>query len=315
MGTTSDDLLTDVRRTGFLPDTMDFSSTDLLAFADAELQTLVAMTIAMGREEQWTTTYDVAITPGKVSYTLPRRALGRAIRAVFIVLEDDTNIELTPVTAPELRQLYYGQTSPVIPRWYAFEADSIRLGAVPASGSYTLRVMYVRQPSRLILAASGVAVVAPATSTTITTAGGSLPATLTTAGAYLDIVSGAEPHDVVAQDIQAVSYSDPTLTVSTYTTSAVASAATNRERDYVCPAEQTVYPPVPGVLWPSLVRGTARAVLDALGDPRAGRMQDLADEARQAARNMMEPRDQTRSKTIRGSSPLRSRGFFRRGWW
>lgn len=309
---TSDDLLAEVRRAIFAPDTSDQSDTDLLAFADQALNTLIAASVRAGRGEHWLTTLDHTVVPGTVEYDMPRRALGRTLRGVMLVSSSGESRALQQVDALRLRETYRSSSTSGTPCWYAFEGEKVRLGVVPSSGTWTLRLFYLWSPPKLIATSGGAAISGVTGSTTVTTALSSLPAAV--GAGYVDVVSGTEPYRVLSADNKVSLFAAPTITFTTSISGLglATPVVANRQPDYVVPAEQSVYPPIPRPMWPALVSETARLALRAVRDPQAASMAVEAQAHLGAARDIMNPRENRASMKIVGSSPMRWVG--RRRW-
>lgn len=326
MARTTTDLLAAVRRAAFLPDASDQSDTDLLALADQELETLVSEAVVSGRGEHWWATEDTAIVPGTATYRLPRRLLGRAVRAVVVVspTATDPELPLAQVDPVELRAAF-PSTLTGTPALFAFEGDFVRLGPIPAASGWTLRVMYVRRPSKLVaVSTTAMAQIYAAPSTTNVRIIETAPSTdLTTALSVLDIVRGQEPYDVLFEDRKtstSQAFSAPNFYFEASTPIVVADIQNlasplkpGTSADWLVQRDQTPLPPVPQVLWTSLVYATAAATLAATRDPGTGAMSARAVAAKNQALAMMAPRDERQTQTIiNPNSALRS--FGRRRW-
>jgi hypothetical protein len=316
---TSDDLITAVKRTGFLPDANDFTDEDILDFADSEMLTLMSMVLKNGRDEFWVKSIDIPLQPGITRYRCPRRALGRALRGVILVSSEGNQWVLDQIDPVAMRLRYASQPNQAIPAWFSLEGDFICLGSSPTIYPQLLiRVLYLVQPSKLVPVEEANPVVS-FTANTINIQppdpGPAYPLYTTNPGDFVDVVSGQDPHDTALVDLEVQSFVAPTITFTeSFSTEGLTTFARSvRSPDYVCPAGTTVYPSIPAVLWTALVRGTTRAVLDSIRDPGAGRMGQLASEAREAAVRTLEPRDMRSSeKIIATNSPL-ALGGFRRG--
>lgn len=324
MARTTTDLLAAVRRAAFLPDASDQSSSDLLAFADQELETLVSDAVVSGRGEHWWATEDTTIVPGTTSYRLPRRLLGRAVRSVSVVpTGTDPEYTLVQVDPTDLRGMF--ATGAVArPSYFAFEGDFVKLGAVPAESGWTLRVHYVMRPSKMVAvdATENTAIYAVVSTTNIRVISTTLGTNVTTANGYVDIVRGSEPYDPVYLDRRvslSTPYSAPNFYFESSTPIVVADIPAGNsptkpgeEPYYLVQRDQTVLPPIPAVLWTSLVYATAAAALGAVRDPGAAQMAARAMAAKTQAMNLMEPRDERQTETIvNPHSGLRTAG---RGW-
>lgn len=309
------ELLAAVRRAAFLPDASDQSSTDLLAFASQEIDTLVSEAIVAGRGEHWYATESTAIVPGALRYRLPRRAIARSVRAVTVVAPQSSTPEygLSQVDPIDLRGLF-SSGSVANPAYFAVEGEFLNLGAVPAESGWTLRVHYIRKPSQLVeRSTTTMARIAAADSPTQLTFYSSDAATLASFGkfSYFDVVRGVEPYDVLYEDLFSSSnYTNPGPTITLYSGRPVVvadftidvfpefGAGGSREANWWFPRDTTIFPQVPSAFWTAIVYATAAAALAATRDPGAVQMSARAAAAKTQAMNLMEPRDQRQTETI-----------------
>lgn len=322
----SDDLLTDVRDTGFLPDASDQDNTVLLRFADKELRGIIAAAVEANRGEHWLRYEDTTIVPGTTRYRLPRRKLGGATRAVTVL--DPSGVALPPlvqVDAIVLRSMFDG-TQAATPRFFAFEDDYVNLGAVEATSGWTLRIHYILQPSQLIVPSTTATprIANWGSATVIKLADTSPDSNITTPAALVDIIRGVAPYPVLYTDLYVSSWSNPNLTLNAASTPLVEADFTieglatyvstypGRECLWLAPRDQTPFPPIPRVLWDALVHSTVAAALEAVRDPGAPQMRAIAVAKVREALALMGPRDQRNSQRIVSASPLRARRS--RGW-
>ena len=201
---TADQLLVDVRSTGFLPDASDQTDAVLLRMADSELRTMVAAAVEANRGEHWLRYEDTAIVPGTTRYRLPRRVLGRAVRAVTAL--DPNGAPMPPLSEvdPVTLRSMWKSTDTSDPRLFAFEDDYVNLGAVPASSGWTLRIHYIMRPSALVPLGgyATLARIASAGSTTSLTLYSSDATAFASVGknTLFDIIRGSEPYGPAYND-------------------------------------------------------------------------------------------------------------------
>lgn len=304
MAWTTDDLVSEVRLKAWLPTADDLSPTDILSFANDELQVLVAATLKTGQEEHWVTREDVSITSSRVR--LPRRALARAMRAITVLDPSGTEGRFDLLPAGEA----WSRGSGTAPTVGYVEGEELVFLGTPAAG-WKVRFRYLARPSRLVPVASCAAISSALSTTTIKVT--TPPAELTTVNALVDIVRGDEPFGLSYIDRDVKTWSDPNLTFQDSTPVEVAAIAAptgpGTRVDYLCPRDCTCYPPIPFALWPLLVASTATAIHEA----QANRVQAASSGARagrqtQAARGLFEPRVQTG-----GPSVIQRRGPLRGG--
>lgn len=321
MAYTTDDLVTAVRRLAYLPDAGDITDAEILSRADEEMDTLVADAVKAGREGFWLTSEDTALSPSVLAYQIPRRALGRGVVGVMMV-----NSTGTTFTIPQIDPVigWNGRTTSISSYCYSFQADKIVFPTPPPSG-YSLRVLYLRRPSRMVSVASGAAVVTAPTTTTITI-GGAVPAwlsgiTVDTPYTYVDVVRGSAPFDPLYVDRIGTLFSAPTLTLDATTPVDISdfvdtSLYTNARIDYVCRQDETVYPMLPIELHRVLEAATAVRLLESVKDAEGAQMaMATLRERKRAAVDILEPRNQEGSRPIvRARSPLRQTFGIGRRW-
>lgn len=298
---TTADLLSEVKDQALLPST-DGRLTDaqILTRGDHVMDTLIAQVQVSARQQRMTRTYaDTSIVSGTSLYAIPERALAAGATDIVIVsgTEEYHPPEIDQSDAWRYRSEHGGWDSPYA---YCWLGDTIELLPHPEESTYTLRVYYPEQPSRLVTTSS-CAVVASKTATVITTS-----ATVPTAwgsSETLDIVSHRPNGKPRGVDLAGTSISGTSVTVSAGVPSTVVAG------DFVCLDGTTCVPPIPQTLWPVLVAGTTLEVLRALGDPAASDAERRLAESLVTARDLLSPRSRGQTKKIIAyHSPLR------RGW-
>lgn len=315
MALTTDDLVTAVRRLCFLPDASDVSASDILAVGDEEMGTVLSMLEKDAQEEYAVFVDDTAFTSA-LSYRLPRRALARTVRSVSYLNTDGREVPAFP------EDVTSGSWALPSDQWdgrYHFAGDSIGFRSTPTSG-WSLRVRYVRRPSKLVPVASCAAILKPASTTSLDIAGASATAAFAV-GSYADIVRGDAPYDLSYVDRRVSAYVASTSiafesSTPIVTTDFVSRAAIPNDRvDYVCLRDQTCYPPIAETGFPVLVAAIARRVSgDLLRDKEGAQIAETTLQARvKAHRDMIQPRNEQGSRAIvSGSSSLR--GGYGRRW-
>lgn len=313
----TDDLVAAVRRRAYLPDTSDIDAAEILARADEELVTIIADAVKAGREGFWLTREDTSLSPSQTAYQLPRRALGRGVVGVQMVNSDGVGFtipQIDPVTG------WNGRTISITSYCYSFQADKVVFPTPPPSG-YTLRVWYLRRPSRLVEVADAAAVSKALTTTTLEVTGA--PSWMTglvdAPPIYVDVVRGDASFDQSYVDQLATDYSGGVVTLSPGVTTSdfVDTTAISNDRvDYVCRRDETVYPTLPIELHPVLESATAVRILESLKDLDGAAAENATLRTRKkAAIDIIEPRNEEGSRPIvRIRSPLRQTFGIGRRW-
>lgn len=294
-------LLSEVSDQALLPSTDGrLTSAQILARADHVMDTMIAQLQVGARQQRMTRTFaDTSIASGTYLYALPERALASGVTDIVIVsgTEEYHAPEIDQSDAFRFRSQHGGWNSP---HAYCWQGDSLELLPHPTEGTYTLRVYYPEQPSRLVLT-SACAVVASATATVITTTA-TVP-TAWSASETLDVVSHRPNGKPRGIDLAGTSISGTSVTISAGVPTGTMAG------DFVCLDGESCVPPIPVTLWPVLVAGTTLEVLRALGDPLVADARERLAEAVVIARDLLSPRSRgTTKKIIAYHSPLR------RGW-
>lgn len=323
MAYTTDDLVTAVRRLAYLPDAGDITAAEILARADEEMTTLIADAVKAGREGFWLTSEDTPLSPSQTAYQLPRRALGRGVVGVQMV-----NAQGTAFTIPQIDPVtgWNGRTVTINSYCYSFQADKIVFPTSPPA-DYSLRVLYLRRPSRLAPVSDGAKIVGVTTSHAIYVSGATVPAwmvALTGGGVmYVDTVRGDASFDASYVDLLTIEYvpdlGGEMLSLSSTIDPAQfvnLTAITNDRADYICRRDETVYPTLPIELQPVLEAATAKRIAISLKDMEtAGALEATLHERKRAAVDIIEPRNEEGSRPIvRSRSPLRQTFGIGRRW-
>lgn len=306
---TTTGLLVQIRALGRIPDA-DPDATDaaLLAEASRQLEQVFVPIIRRARGEYYLSRYDQAFVTAQDEYRIPARAAGCTVRTVLWVLSSGVEIELPPVPLTD-RHLY--QPSRGVPCTYALDDDRVVVMPKPSSASIgTLRIVYERRPSQLVLPATAAQI------TAVSTVSGNYHVTVpnvanlaaSTVGTLLDVVSAGPPFSLVMQDA-AVSVSSGTTRDLT---------PTNADRipvvgDWLCSQAETVLPPVPAEFQPALALATATEYLRPIDPGAAGVLEARLDKALIALLPVIQPRQQGRQMKIKSTSSGMRRTTRRRG--
>ncbi len=255
---TADDLVTQVRRGGMIPDaSTEITAEVILAFLDEESRSVIApWRRRLAGTDYRIDTSDVPIVAGTASYRIPSRAEGGALRDVLYVDASGDAISLDRIPLHETDE-YLAQRSPYWAGPYGFcvEGDFVRLLPTPTTTG-TLRLKYPRRPSRLVSHTDAMLI----TGIVGLVYSGAEP-DLFSATTPLDIVQASPNFDLFARDVLPASVvSGASVTFATSPTTEAAAG------DYLALAGETPVVQLPVELHPVLVAlGVARA-LEADGD-------------------------------------------------
>ena len=302
--TTVDDFLADVKAAAQVPSAEGrVTSAEILRMADQLLVRAIGRAVYDADDGRWAVTASlVPVTSGVAAYRLPARAWAGGLRAVTLVQTATGDaVPLDYVDNADIEIYACGSWQRPV---YTLEGDSIVLLPTPTDSAYSLRVRYVRRPSRMALVAD-CALITAVTSSTITA---TYPTAWTDA-TIADVVRGTY-HATPLEDDVGLEVT-PTATIARDSgTWATTGALAIEAGDYVCLAGYTCVPQVPEVALGWLTELTARDVCVALGDTEgAGARAQLASAAAKDVEQSIAERSRTRPVVFNRNSPLRSAGM------
>lgn len=277
-------LLAAIRRRAMLPTASDaLDDTDLLAFANGELQGYIAPLLVRVREEYLVAYDTVSIVANTAAYPIPWRAIGSAVRDVQLLV-GSTYVPVRRLEPGREWALSYSASNTT--QFYRMEGDNIVLCPTPTA-SGTLRVVYHRRPN--VLVSTGYTTVAAGSTTSIlkvalNTALGSTGTTLN-----VDVVRAKPGFQSWQDSLSATIPVSPTtdLTVSWTVPSNMAAG------DYVCKEGESPVPQVPFELHDLLVQRTAVKALEAMNDaPGLANAKRICDEMEHTLTDVLQPRTQ-----------------------
>lgn len=306
--TTVDTFLADVKAAAQVPPAEGrITDAEVLRMADALLVRAIGRAVYLADDGRWCVTADdVPVVSGTASYLIPSRAWSGSIRSVSLVQASSGTV--TPLDYVDTADIDYYQESaswPVRPV-YTIEGDTIVLLPTPTDSSYSLRVRYLRRPSRMILTTS-CALISSVGASALTVA--SYPSGWSSLD--IDVVRSTHHATPLEDDVSVAASGGTTLTrgSGSFATSGVLAVAAG---DYACPVGYTCVPQVPENVLGWLLELTARDVCVALGDNEgAGGRERLAAMAGADASRGISERNRTRPHVINRSSPLRVGGMGR----
>lgn len=270
-----------------LPATSEaLADSDLLAMATEELQTYIMEVLTSAREEYRVFYTDVSVTAGTAQYIIPERASGDKVRDVLYL----SGTSYVPLPRVEPERVETSSTTGSVGGYY-FEDNTLVLVPTPSQAG-TLRVKYLRRPSKLV-ATSAVATVQSIDGTRrIITTVASIPSTFTT-GIRVDAVDnnpGFRTHSIDL--LTTASTSGTTITVTTDIPTSVAAG------DLICLAGESSIAQCPVELHPLLAQRTAVKALEALGDPKMARADEVCERMRRDAVGLLTPRSDGSARTL-----------------
>lgn len=288
---TTDNLLSDIERKCFIPTSqVTFSTADLLAMADEELQIGVVPLVMRVREEYFVAYQDQTITGTENGFDLPTRAIGGVLREVTIIQNPDSKDTPNERKIPQLAaedapynnnfnnflglQAFYLRNNQVI----------LSPNASAFGGGILLRQYYFLRPNKLVQV-NQTAQITSITNNVATV--NVIPAGFGPGGLYTivsDVVKSNPGFGLLATDeTVTVNTTDLTITftndLSTYGSNGI------NVGDYICLAGESPIPQIPVELHTLLAQRTAVKILESLGDEK--NLAAAANKLKEMEKNIM----------------------------
>lgn len=281
-------LIDSIRRRGNAPSSSSgWNDTDFLNALNEELRTYVVPLIRRVNEDYLVAYTDVSVVSGTARYRIPEAAMGESLKDVGY-LDSQGEFQPIPRIDPGNRDAVSG---------YYLEDEDVVLKPTP-NQSATLRVKYVRRPSKLVDDSRVIAKTTDISNThaffgdyaldgeTLTSVLGPL-----IEAATMDIVSARPGFRVIGEGI-AVTYATNTFTWST------ATSTDAYVGDYLCYTGESPVPQIPAEAHPLLAQATLCQYLRAsnqpgLSDAEAGRERLAMD-----LEKLLAPRTENQPKVI-----------------
>lgn len=283
MAMTADRLLTGVKRRIVVPSSQALmTDEDILAFADDIISSRIVPLLESVNQEFFVTRHDIALVAGQTEYSIPYRAIGRALRELKIT-DDNHNVRNVALVALEDEHLYQQSATTV---GFNFLSDKIHLiPDVPANVTpdQTLLLWYRLPPSTLVQTALAALVTAVADPNVTVSA---VPATFLS-GVEVDFIQGKSGSSIYAIDKAITNISGTTLTFAANTVPSDLAVG-----DYISLAGTSpVINFIPNECYSLIESQTAYRVLTAVGDFDGAKIlaQDITIEERNA-KQLLEPR-------------------------
>lgn len=254
---TSDDLLDSVKRRALVPEgQITLTDSDLLRFANEEMDENLGPLILSMREEYYLTFVDVPMPADGITFSIPYRAFGTKIRIIKPVTPDG-KVGAPFVPVPIDVQFNYTTLnySPIITGFY-LENNTIKfINSLTSSGVSLIRIYFYLRPNNLVVMARGGKVTA-INGNVLTLA--TVPSNIATG--LIDTIEGKANYRILSYDSTVVVNSvAKTVTFTTLPTGISVG-------DYICSAGETVCPQIPTDVHPLLEQSVACKILEALND-------------------------------------------------
>lgn len=294
MGTTTSDLIANIKIRGSFPTANDlFSTNDYLLILNDEMLNQIVPLLNRIQEEFFLAYYDYATVVGQEGYRIPKRAIGSMLRDVQLISSSGGVASLQRLHEEDKTSTTTG------PKGYYLKANQVILSPTPTSTGDSLRLAYFRRPSKFVLV-SACAQVTSITDNIVEVS--STPSTFTN-GTLVDFVQGETPYDLLGMDSAISSVSGTTITFTSVPTDLAVG-------DYISLAGQTCTPMVPEELIQLLVQAALCVCLTSKKDKSAELELQKLEQMKMTFLSLLQPRVRSNDEKIKSTGLLNYfRGF------
>jgi hypothetical protein len=264
---TSNSLIESIKVRASVPISQNtFQDTDLLRFANEEINNNMLPLIMGAKEEYYVFQEDQAIVSGKNKYKIPYRAIGSKLRDIFYKASDTSRAIPLSRIQPEDKSFYSDPLDFLSTKYFYIEGgDIVLIGDVGGAVGGVLQMTYYLQPNELVKESRVPNIVAITENTlnnqaTLTLT--SMPNNITI-GSLIDLLETKPNHRTYKFDIPVISVD---TTLKTLIISLDDLPDNLQLGDMVASAGETKIPQVPADLHVIVAQSVAARVLEALGD-------------------------------------------------
>ncbi len=269
MAYTTDDLITAVKRDSFLPAAQtQWTDARILAVADKCVHRRIIPAFIGVADGFYRETVNITLVAEQASYDVPQYAVLNKIHQAKLASATTSAARLGELLRKEPSDLaFWNATTSGSPYMLRFDADQLTLNPAPSASAIVswpyLRVWIYRRPGRMVTVASAAQVLSIDTGTGEVTYTGNKPATFTSSSTH-DVYRSTSPfRRVITAAVASASGSATTQTFST------TNAALLQAGDWICVADETVYPPCSIEVVPFLEELIIKSMSTTQGDRKA----------------------------------------------
>ena len=258
------DLLESIKVRAMVPASqITFKDSEILMFANEEMDLKVVPNILKVKEEFYVTEAEYSIEQGKQNYEIPYRAVGAKLREAYRLSDDQNNkLSLTRLQPEQIDNFQYSNYSNSLgfAAFYLKNNDVVLVGEV---GGGKLGLSYYLRPNRLV-EPKRVGIISGINTTTgvITINNVTFPSNIT-ASSKVDFLQNKSNFKNYKFDVNVVSV-NPTTKQITLDPADIPSELQIGDR--IASAGECIVPQIPVELRPFLAQAVACRILEAMGD-------------------------------------------------
>lgn len=283
MSYTTTDLIASIKRRASVPTNQNlFSNDDFLSLANEEMNINLIPQLLSIKEEYFVADYDVTVTSGTSSYSIPTRAIGLKLRDVQLISNGNVS------SLPRLYEDDRASTSEQRTGFY-LKGNNVVISPTPANSSDTLRLSHFRRPNELVTTAECAQISSIDINNNQVTVS-TLPSTISTS-TVIDFIRGSNGFECLGIDYTVSGVSGTTVTFTSLPTSLAVG-------DWIALAQETPIPQIPVELHSVLAQMVAVKCLEAMGDSKVEIAEQKLQLMKSAAFNLLSPRVDGENKKI-----------------
>lgn len=308
MTVTTSQFLDSVKRGVTIPSNqVRFTNSDILAFADEEMEAYVMPMITSTRQEFFVRKDLVPLVANQAEYKIPSRSVGRTLRHLRLITTDGSVVKDLSFVMPEDDRIG-GSNTGGDPWAYTVRGDKIVILPTPTLANYDIEMYYELAPSKLVESDRTATVASFDLGTGVVT----INATNSnfTTGVSMDIVDGES-----GNNCKAISIDNSNVSGTAITFTAADLPSDLAAGDYVTLENESSVLQIPNEVTQVLVQAVICRILEALGDYEGlnaamTRLKKIVD----AATQIITPRVESKAPVIINRNGLLAQRSSNRRW-
>lgn len=267
-----------------------FDDSALLSLAYEELELKLASDLITAREDFFLTSERASIFTGVSRYSVPSRAIGNAIKALFYIDQSSQAFTLKKIDVSEAYKFSNVTGTPI---YFAMEGDEVTIYPTPNQSVGQIEFRFAAKPNKLVLSTDCTKITSISTSSVASFFVNTDLTASISVGSYVDFISTNSPFKIKSYKCAVLQITSSQIDVSLTSVQDGAGAVIPAVGDYVCLSGTSNIPQIPTAFHSVLAQMTAVRLLESLGDinklqAARGTLEQMRREALALVRNRVE---------------------------
>lgn len=267
-----------------------FDDSALLSLAYEELELKLASDLITAREDFFLTSERTSIFTGVSRYSVPSRAIGNAIKALFYIDQSSRAFTLKKIDVSEAYKFSNITGTPI---YFAMEGDEVTIYPTPNQSVGQIEFRFAAKPNKLVLSTDCTKITSISTSSVASFFVNTDLTASISVGSYVDFISTNSPFKIKSYKCAVLQITSSQIDVSLTSVQDGAGAVIPAVGDYVCLSGTSNIPQIPTAFHSVLAQMTAVRLLESLGDinklqAARGTLEQMRREALALVRNRVE---------------------------